>query len=131
MVTKIGKHKATIGCEMRFIAQIQEYEMDQVILDLGPVANVFPKQSWERMDRLVLQWSPIQLRMENHQNIIPMGILQGVTVNIEGMSALVDFEVIKIVDENNPYLVPLGIDWAINMNKVINMKKWMMSFERK
>lgn len=25
----------------------------------------------------------------------------------------------------------LGIDWAINMNEVINLKKWTMSFERK
>jgi len=32
-----------------------------------------------------------------------MGILQGVTVDIEGMSALVDFEVIEIMDDKNPY----------------------------
>lgn len=32
--------------------------------------------------------------MENQQNIIPKGCLYGVTVDIEGASALADFEVI-------------------------------------
>jgi len=42
--------------------------------------------------------------MTNQQKIIPMGWLQRVTVDIEGVSALADFEVIEIVDDNNPYL---------------------------
>lgn len=46
---------------MRLTTQISEYEMDQVILDLGSYANVLPKQTWERMGKLALQWSPIQL----------------------------------------------------------------------
>lgn len=50
---------------MRLTAQVGDYEMDQVILDLGSDANVFPKQTWERMGSPALQWSPIQLRMAN------------------------------------------------------------------
>jgi len=68
--------------------------------------------------------------MENYKNIIPMGRLHGVIVDIEGASALVDFEV-EIVDDSKPYTVLLGIDWTINMNEVINLKKLMMSLERK
>jgi len=60
-----------------------------------------------------------------------MGKLQGVTVDIEGASALASFEVIETVDDRNPYPVILGIDWAINMKGVINLKKWTLSFERK
>ena len=108
---------------MRLTTQIGEYEMDEVILDLGLDANVLPKQTWEWMGRPVLQWFPIQLRMANQQKIIPMGRLQGVTVDIEGVSTLVVFEVIKIVDDSNPYPTLLGIDWATEMNKVINLKK--------
>lgn len=89
-------------------------------MDLGSDVNVPPKQTWERMGRPVLQWSPIQLIMENQQNIIPMGHLYGVMVDIEGVSALAEFEVIEIVDDINPYLALLGIDWAIDMNGVIN-----------
>jgi len=39
-----------------------------------------------------------------------MGRLQGITVDIKGASVLVDFEVIEIVDDNNPYPALLGID---------------------
>jgi len=55
--------------------------------------------------------------------------LQGVIVDIEGMSELVDFEVIEILDDRNPYHALLGIDWATNMNGVINLKKQKMIFE--
>ena len=42
-VRKIGKNKVRTGCEMRLTAQMGEYEMDQVILDLGLDTNVLPK----------------------------------------------------------------------------------------
>lgn len=60
-----------------------------------------------------------------------MGHLYGVTVDIEGASALADFEVIKIVDDNNLYPQLLGIYWAFNMDVVINLKKRRMTFEKK
>lgn len=60
-----------------------------------------------------------------------MGCLHGVAVDIEGVSVLVYFEVIEIIDDINPYPALLWIDWAINMNGVINLKKQIMSFERK
>ena len=83
------------------------------------------------MGRPALQWSLIQLRMENRQKIIPMGQLQGVTVDIEGTSALANFEVIEIMDDSNSYPAFLGIDWDTNMNRVINLKKQKMIFEKK
>ena len=45
MLNKIYKKKKRTGQEMRMTAQIGEYEMDQVILDLGSDANVLPKQA--------------------------------------------------------------------------------------
>lgn len=65
--------------------------------------------------------------MANQQNIIPMRRFPGVTIDIEGASALADFEVIKIVDDSNPYPALLGIYWDIDMND----KKRAMSIERK
>jgi len=44
---------------MRITAQIGEYEMDKVILELGSDANVLPKQTWEHMGSPTLQWSHI------------------------------------------------------------------------
>ena len=59
-----------------------------------------------------------------------MGRLQGVIIYIEGTSTQIDFEVIEIVDDSNPYLTLLGIDWATDMNGVIDLKKWKMIFEK-
>lgn len=131
VVRKLCKHKKKIGCEMRLTMQIGEYEIDQVILDLGSDEKLLPKQMWERMGRPTLQWSPIQLRMPNQQKIILMGHMYGVTVDIEGESALADFEVIETVDDNNPYPALLGVDCTFDMDAVINMKKRRMTFEKK
>lgn len=130
-VHKVEKCKKRIGHEMRLTAEIGEFEMDQVILDLGSDANVLLKQTWERMGRPALRWSSIELRMVNQQNILPMGCLDGVTVDIEGAHDITDFEVIEIVDESNPYMVLLGIDWAFDINAVINLKECNMTFEKK
>ena len=46
-------------------------------------------------------------------------------VNIEG----VKFEVIQIVDDTDPYPVLLGLDWAIDMDDIINLKRIRMEFE--
>ena len=52
-------------------------------------------------------------------------------VDIEGVSALVDFKVIEIVDDSNPYPALLWIDLTTNMNEVINLKKRKMIFDKK
>lgn len=85
--------------------------------------NVLPKKTWERMGRPRLQWSPIQLHMANQHKIILMGHMYGVEVDTEGASGLADFEVIEIVDDNNPYPTLLGIDWVFNMDALINLRK--------
>jgi len=59
VVRKLEKHMTKTGREMRLTTQIGEYEMDQVILDLGSDMNVLPKQTWECMGRPTLQWSLI------------------------------------------------------------------------
>jgi len=56
--------------------------------------------------------------------------LQGVIVDIEGASTQIDFEVIEIVDDSNPYPTLLGIDWATDVNGVINLKRRKMIFEK-
>lgn len=105
--------------------------MDQVILYLGLDANILPKQTWECMGKPTLQWSPIQLQMENQQKVLPMGRLQGITVDIDSASTQRDFEVIELMDESTPYLVLLVIDCATDMNGVINLKNQTMIFETK
>jgi hypothetical protein len=47
-----------------------------------------------------------------------------VEVNIDGVKTKVDFEVIEIMDDSNPYPALLGIDWAFDNNVILNMKQW-------
>ena len=64
--------------------------------------------------------------MANKQNIIPLGRLSKVVVKIEGVKVMADFEVIQIVDDTDLYPALLGLDWAIYMDGVINMKRIIM-----
>ena len=57
------------------------------------------------------------------------GILANVPVNIEGIHTFVDFEVIEIVDDTNPYPSLLCIDWDIQNQTIINFKKIILSFK--
>lgn len=45
IVKKFGMHKARTGREMRLTVQIGEYEIDQVILDLGSICESFAKEN--------------------------------------------------------------------------------------
>lgn len=74
------------------------------------------------MVKPTLQWSPIQLQMANQQKILPMGKLQGIILDINGTSPWMDFKVIEIMDTNNPYPTFLGVDWATDMIRVIDLK---------
>lgn len=51
-------------------------------------------------------------------------------MDIEGASTQTNFKVIEIVDDRNPFPVLLEIDCAMNMNGVINLKKWKMIYEK-
>ena len=108
---------------MRLNDQIGEYDMTDVILDLGLEVNVLTKKTWEQMGKNTLDWSPIQLRLSNQQNIVPLGRLPTVPVDIDGIYTVADFEVIEIIDESNPYPALLGIEWAMENATVINLKK--------
>ena len=76
-----------------------------------------------------LDWSPIQLHLANQAKVLPIGWLSNVIVDVEGLRAYADFEVINIVDDRHPYLALLGIDWAIDNQTIINFKKRILSFE--
>ena len=45
--------------EMRLSTQIGDYDMDEVLLDLGSKVNVLMKQTWELMGKPKLRYSPI------------------------------------------------------------------------
>ena len=50
-------------------------------------------------------------------------------VDITGVKVWADFEVIQIVKDADPHPALLGLDWAINLGSIINLKKRSMVFE--
>ena len=103
--------------------------MEYIILDLGSNVNILTRQTWESMNKLRLDRSPIQLRLVNQLKVLPIGRLTQVPIEVEGLRTYVDFEVIDIVDEINPYHALLGIDCEIENQTIINFKKRILSFE--
>jgi hypothetical protein len=61
--------------------------------------------------------------LENQNRIYPIGQLEKVEVNIEGVKTKDEFLVIEIMDDSNPYPALLGIDWAFDKNAVLIFKK--------
>jgi hypothetical protein len=102
---KRRKHK-----EMHLSAQIGDYGMDYVVLDLGSEVNVMMKQTWALMGKLELIYSPIRLRMANQQAVSPFIRLEHVPMDIDEVKTFEDFEVIEIVNDIYPYPALLGID---------------------
>jgi hypothetical protein len=115
--------------ELHLNAQIGEYDIDYVVLDLGSEVNVMMKQTWALMGKPKLIYSPIMLRMANQKAVSPFGRLEHVPVDIDGVRTFADFEVIEIVDDSCPYPALLGIDWAFNNSTVVDLKKIRMMFE--
>ena len=44
-------------------------------------------------------------------------------MEVEGLRTYDDFEVIDIVDDTNPYPALLGINWEIDNQTIINLRK--------
>ena len=122
-------HIKRINREFRSSAQIREYDVDNVILDLGFDLNVLPKQTREIMGKPKLLWSLVQLRLMNQHTIVPIGRLTRVPMNMDGVCNVVKFEVIEIVDDNQPYIALMGLEWVFDNKAIINMKRREMIFE--
>jgi hypothetical protein len=98
--------------EFRLNINIGDFNMGDIILDLGSEVNVIPKKTWQCMGEPTLGYSHVQLKLANQHNVLPIGRLKGVTIDLDGVSTKADFKVIEIVDDTTPYPRLLGSDWA-------------------
>jgi hypothetical protein len=108
--------------EFRLNANIIDFDMGDIILDLGSKVNVLPKKTWKCMGEPTLGYSHVQLKLENQHIILPIGKLKGVTVDLDGVHTKEDFEVIEIVYDTTPYPIFLGLDWAFDNQAIINLE---------
>jgi hypothetical protein len=115
--------------EFRLNANIGDFDMDDTILDLRSEVNVLPKKTWQCMGEPTLGYSPIQLKLANQHRVLPIGRIKGVTLDLDGVHSMADFEVIEIVDGTTPYPALLGFDWAFDNQAIIKLKTMKMMFE--
>jgi hypothetical protein len=115
--------------EFRLNANIGDFNMGDIILDLGYEVNVLPKKTWKCIGEPTLGHSPVQLNLANKHRVLTIGRLKCVTVDLDGVHTMAYFEVIKIVDGTTPYPEFLGLDWAFDNQSIINLKTRKMNFE--
>ena len=56
-------------CELKFDAQVNGYNIKNVMLDLGSNVNILLKKYWEDMGCPSLIYSHVQLRINNQYHI--------------------------------------------------------------
>jgi hypothetical protein len=115
--------------EFRLNANIGDFNMGDVILDLGSEVNVLPKKTWKFMGEPTLGYSPVQLNLANQHRVRPIGRMEGVIVDLDRVCTKVDFRVIEIADGTTPYPTLLGLDWEFDNHAIINLKTRKMTFE--
>jgi hypothetical protein len=106
----VHRRKVRTGKEFRLVAQLEEFEIKDVMLDLGSDVNILPKKTWEALGKTHLTYSLIQLRMANQYCIFPIARLDNVEIDVAGVKTVADFEVIEIMGDKDPYPALLGID---------------------
>ena len=102
--------------------QIEDYEVDSIILDLGSNANILTKKTWKLMGNPTLGCSLVQLHLANQANVHPIGRVSNLVVNIEGMKTHVEFDVIEVFEDGGYYPTLLWIGWDNYSMVVINFK---------
>jgi hypothetical protein len=86
-------HRKTIkNIEFRFYENIGDFNMGGIILDFGSKVNVIPKETSECMGEPTLGYSPIQLKLANQHKVIPIGQLEGIPVDLDGVHTMENFE---------------------------------------
>jgi hypothetical protein len=115
--------------ELRLNANIGDFNMGDIILDLGSEVNVLPKKTWQCMGEPTLGYLLVHLKLANQHKVLLIGRLKGVIVDLDGVRIKADFNVIEIVDDTIPYPTLLGVDWAFDNQSIINLKTWKLTIE--
>jgi hypothetical protein len=58
---RVQRRIVQVGKEFILVAQLDEFEIKDVMLDLGYDVNILPKKTWEALGKPQLTYSPIQL----------------------------------------------------------------------
>jgi hypothetical protein len=71
--------------EFRLNSNIEDFNMGDIILNLGSEVNVLPNKTWKGMGDPTLGYSLVQLKLANRHRVLPIGRLKEVTVELDGV----------------------------------------------
>jgi hypothetical protein len=79
------RKKRRTSRELRLNANIGDFNMGDIILDLGSKFNVLSNNTWEDMGEPTLGFSPIQFNLSNQHRVVLIGRLKGILVDLNGV----------------------------------------------
>jgi hypothetical protein len=77
--------------EFRLVAQLDEFEIKNVMLDIEYDVNILPKKTWEALGKPQLIYSPIQLRIANQYCIFLIRRLANVEIDVVEVKTITYF----------------------------------------
>ena len=90
IVNQVRKKRRT-SREFRLNANIGDFNMGDIIPDLGSKVNVLPKKPWEAMGEPTLGFSPIQFNLSNQHRVVLIGRLKGIPIDLDGVRIMENF----------------------------------------
>jgi hypothetical protein len=70
---------------------IGDFNMGDIIMDLGSEVNVLPKKTWQCMGEPTLGYSLVQMKLANQHRVLTIGRLKGITIDLDGVHTNADF----------------------------------------
>jgi len=127
-IGRVQRRKYIFGREFILNAHIDDYNISNVMIDLGSDINILPKKTWEAIGKPKLIYSPIQFCMDNQYCIYIFERLKNIEVDLDGVKTILEFKFIEIMGEKDSYPTLLGIDLAYENYDFMDLKKETMNF---
>ncbi|XP_031127562.1 uncharacterized protein LOC116029656 [Ipomoea triloba] len=86
----------TIPCK------IGNVNVEKVMLDLGASINVMPLSIYSSLDVGALKETGVIVQLTNRSNVYPVGVLEDVLVQVDGLIFPADFYVLDMEEDNSP-----------------------------
>ena len=107
---------------------VKNRHLFRTVIDEGASTSIMLIQCWKSLGSPTLNQSPMILKAFDGRGFHPFGILQDLSIEIEGKTVNLDVEV---VDAPLDYNLLLGRSWSYAMNAVVSSVFRLIKFPHK
>jgi hypothetical protein len=108
---------------------IEIFCIPQIVVNSGSQVNIIPKETWIKTGRPYLVGSRKIFKLENQRFIESIGLLKGEEINIMGLTSLVEFRVINLVEGTTTYVGLSEIPWGRKIKVTISIEKYRIELK--